>query len=70
VGRARPVITLNGEPSAHRDESVADLVARLGVGPAGVAVALDGEILARSQWAQTRVADGSHVEVVTAMAGG
>jgi sulfur carrier protein len=36
----------------------------------GVAVALDGEIVPRSQWASTTLTDGSTIEVVTAAAGG
>lgn len=36
----------------------------------GVAIALDGEVLPRSEWAATPLADGARVEVVTATQGG
>lgn len=36
----------------------------------GVAVAVDGDVVARSQWATTNVADGAVVEIVTAVQGG
>lgn len=38
--------------------------------PTGIAVALDGEVVARSQWASTSVEDGSVIEIVTAVQGG
>ena len=36
----------------------------------GVAVALDGEVVTRSEWSQTEVSAGSRVEVVAAIGGG
>ena len=36
----------------------------------GVAVSLDGEVLARSAWDTTTVDDGAHVELVGAVQGG
>ncbi len=64
------MITLNGAPFDAAGQRVAELVQSLGVGPAGVAVALNGEIVPRSAWASTMVPEGSRVEIVTAMAGG
>lgn len=36
----------------------------------GVAVAVDGAVVPRSQWATTRLRPGSAVEIVTAVQGG
>jgi sulfur carrier protein len=36
----------------------------------GLAVAVDGDVVPRGQWAQTRLADGQRVEVLRAVQGG
>jgi sulfur carrier protein len=64
------VIHVNGKDDAFLDESVEALVSRLGIEPRGIAVALDGEVVRRSEWTSTVVPDGSSVEIVTAAAGG
>lgn len=64
------MITVNGQQQSFVDESVAELVQRLSIEPRGVAVAIDGEVVRRSQWSHTRVQDGNTIEVVTAVAGG
>lgn len=71
-GGAGPVrAKVNGEDvELAAGTTVADVVARLGAGPRGVAVAVDREVVPRSRWAQHLVADGARVEVVTAAAGG
>jgi sulfur carrier protein len=66
-------IELNGEPIELRSgASVADVVASIGAGAErrGVAVAVNGEVVPRSAWDQTRLADGQKVEVVGAIQGG
>jgi sulfur carrier protein len=66
-------VELNGErvdlPAAA---TVAAAVARLGAGGErrGVAVAVDGEVVPRSEWSSTELADGQRVEVVGAIQGG
>lgn len=66
-------ITHNGEqtelPAAA---TVADLlVLRLDdPRPHGIAVAVNGEVVPRGDWAGWRLADGDAVEVVTAVSGG
>ena len=50
--------------------SVAELLSQLEIETRGVAVAVDGEIIHRSSWSSTTVADTSNVEIVTATAGG
>ena len=64
------MIRVNGEARDFVDENVTELVARLGVAPRGVAVAVDGDVIARSAWTRTRIHDGAVIEIVTAVAGG
>jgi sulfur carrier protein len=49
---------------------VAGLVALLTVAKRGVAVAVNGEVVPRSQWAAVALRDGDRVEVLTAAQGG
>jgi sulfur carrier protein len=66
-------VTLNGEPRQVPDGlSVAGVVELLDVAPGarGVAVAVDGEVVTRSQWSATPLREGSHVEVLAAIQGG
>lgn len=65
------VVVVNGiERTVGAGTSVADLVGELAVGAAGVAVAVDSQVVPRSGWATSLVSDGARVEVVTAMQGG
>jgi sulfur carrier protein len=66
-------IELNGaEVDVPTGASIVDLVARVGApeDARGVAVAVDGEVVPRGDWAETRVADGQSVEVLEAIQGG
>jgi sulfur carrier protein len=65
------VIYVNGAEQPDAD-TVAALLERLGVGERarGVAVALDGEVLPRSEWASASLAPGTRVELVGAIQGG
>lgn len=66
-------IELNGESVELPDDaSVASAVERAGGAErrAGVAVAVDGEVVPRSQWDRTSLEDGQRVEVVGAIQGG
>jgi sulfur carrier protein len=66
-------VTVNGAPRRlPAGATVATVVEMLDVAPGarGVAVALDGEVVARSRWLQTELHDGSLVEVVAAIQGG
>lgn len=66
-------ITHNGE---HRELPAAATVADLltlqldDPRPHGIAVAVNGEVVPRGDWAARRLTDGDAVEVVTAVAGG
>lgn len=64
-------ILLNGrETEVPAGLSVAALVTHLGLAPAGVAVALNDQVLQRSEWAAMQVQPGDRVEVVRAVSGG
>jgi sulfur carrier protein len=66
-------VELNGNRVELADDAtVRDAVAQAGVNgdPRGVAVALDGEVVPRREWAETRLREGQSVEVVVAIQGG
>ncbi len=64
-------IVLNGESvTLPESAQVADAVEAVAAAPAGIAVAVDGEVVPRSLWPSTPLADGAVVEVVTAVQGG
>jgi thiazole synthase len=66
-------IELNGREVALREgNSVADAVQIAGVadGREGLAVAVDGEVVPRSEWEKTDLAEGQSVEVLAAIQGG
>ena len=66
-------IRLNGEETTiDAGTTVEQLLGRLDVPPQarGVAVALDAEVVPRGEWPRTVIADGTQVEVVTAIQGG
>jgi sulfur carrier protein len=52
--------------------TVARVIEMLDVAPGarGVAVAVDGEVVARSRWTETELSEGSTVEVLAAIQGG
>jgi sulfur carrier protein len=59
-------IELNGQTvHVDHDATVATLVQR-----AGVAVAVDGEVVPRAQWEATQLHEGQRVEIVGAIQGG
>ncbi len=66
-------VTINGEPrELPTGATVASVVELLDVTPGarGVAVAIDGEVVTRSQWPDTELCEGALVEVVAAIQGG
>jgi len=64
------VIRVNGRDEVFYGETVGELLVRLEIETRGIAVAVNGEIVRRSEWSTSPVPDGGHVEVVTAVAGG
>jgi sulfur carrier protein len=64
-------VIVNGE--AHHAAgpiSLADAVALLTAAATGVAAAVNGEVVRRTVWASTQLADGDEIEVLTAVQGG
>jgi sulfur carrier protein len=64
-------VTVNG---THRDmpegASLGMLCGELDLPGTGVAVALDGDVVARQAWPTTELHDGARVEILTAVGGG
>ena len=64
-------VMVNGEPADLAEgETVHGVVVALGRGPRGIAVAVNGSVVPRSQWEATKLADDDRVEVLTAAQGG
>lgn len=64
-------VIVNGQTQAVPDGVTVDAVARTLLDrPRGVAVALNGEVVPRSTWAQVRLAEDDRIEVLTARQGG
>ncbi|MGH8870062.1 MAG: sulfur carrier protein ThiS [Actinomycetes bacterium] len=65
-------VTVNGRPRPlDMGATVADAVAEVAPGrERGVAVAVNGSVVPRADWAATVLVDHDRVEVLTAVAGG
>lgn len=64
-------VRVNDENRRFPDGStVADVLDTLGTPTRGVAVALDGEVVRRANWADVAVPDGGRLEILTAVQGG
>ena len=64
-------VTVNGEPRAMvSGATVADVVRDLGADPGGCAVAVNDEVVPRSDWPARALGAGDRVEVLTAVQGG
>jgi thiamine biosynthesis protein ThiS len=64
-------VQVNGEPrGVPSGASVADLLALIGLEPRKVAVERNREIVPRSAYATTRLADGDAIEIVHFIGGG
>ena len=64
-------VWINGEQrELDAGGSVLDALTVLGAPNSGVAVAVDGEVVPRAGWADTRLTDGARIEVLTAVQGG
>ena len=64
-------VRVNGE-RRELDEgtSVDEIVRGLTEAERGVAVAVDGEVIPRAEWAERRISEGERVEALSAMQGG
>jgi sulfur carrier protein len=65
-------LTINGKPRSFEQAalSVADLVTELSLAGKRLAIEHNGEIVPRSQFAQTPLNDGDQLEIVGAVGGG
>lgn len=65
------ILTVNGTScDAGPEATVATLVGSWCRSPDGIAVALNSEVVPRSEWETTLLHPGDRVEIVTAAAGG
>ncbi|MFC9928923.1 sulfur carrier protein ThiS [Streptomyces sp. NPDC127190] len=65
------IISVNGEPQEIVPGTALDTVVKmLTPAPSGVAAALNETVVPRSRWADTALAEGDRVEVLTAVQGG
>ena len=65
------MILVNGDVSSQpAGTTVSVLVDHVAPSPKGIAVAVNGEIIPRSCWTTTALADGDEVEVLGAAQGG
>ena len=64
-------LTVNGTPhSFEQSPNLAQLLATLNLAGKRLAVERNGEIVPRSQFAETLLADGDKLEIVVAVGGG
>ncbi len=64
-------VFVNGEYRELPDgATVLSVLEELGVARRGTAAALDGEVIPRGEWADTRLRDGQELEVLHAVQGG
>ncbi len=64
-------VTLNGKPRPlDGPATVSAFLATLDINPRQVAVALNGEVVPRSDWPRTTIRPGDMVEIVRAVGGG
>ena len=64
-------VRVNGaETQLDAETTVASIIQRYGRGERGIAVALNGEVVARSQWNEITLREGDRIEVLGAIGGG
>lgn len=64
-------VKINGESREVNDQSsLNDLVEELSLSPARIAVELNGQVIRRTEWVQTLLAEGDRLEIVHFVGGG
>jgi sulfur carrier protein len=64
-------VQVNGDWRDFPDgTTVAGMLATLGTGQRGVAVALDGQVVRRGEWSEVVIPAGARLEILTAVQGG
>ena len=66
------MIKVNGVADELAAATIAALLEAQGIAPGarGVAVALNGAVVPRAAWAETKLSAGDEVEIIKAMSGG
>ena len=64
------MLKINGQPSRAAGMTLMEYLEQSGVDPARIAVELDGEIIPRADYANTRLQDGQELELVSFVGGG
>ncbi len=66
------MIEMNGNPECISAEVLSDLLHDRGIEPAarGFAIALNGTLVPRTRWAETKLRAGDKVDIVRAFPGG
>lgn len=65
------ILMINGDSHELPERAtVADALAAIDAPAKGIAVALDGQVVRRADWASTGLSEGAVVEVLTAVQGG
>ena len=66
------MMLVNGKPLTTSPEHLVDLLGQQGFQKEtrGIAVAINGTVVPRSMWAETRLSDGDDIEIVKIMQGG
>jgi len=73
TSKKNQAFTVNGkERSLSGILYVSNVLEEIGIQPdrKGVAVAINGELVTRTEWSSTLIASGDHVEIVQAIQGG
>ncbi len=70
AAQSRASLIVNGEPTPVTAATLADLLTVLGYGDRKVATALNGEFVPERVRAETRIAAGDRVEIVSPRQGG
>lgn len=64
-------LTLNGKSAELSGKGLTEVLEQLGIRePRGVAIAVDGEVVPKSEWDAVVLKEGQSVEVVRAVQGG
>ncbi|MCC6366664.1 MAG: sulfur carrier protein ThiS [Bryobacterales bacterium] len=64
-------IVVNGRAQTAPEEStLLDLLRSLSIDPARVAIELNGEIVKKAEWGETRLSAGAQLEIVHFVGGG
>lgn len=66
------MMRVNGKPLETTPEHLVDVLAEQGFQKEtrGIAVAINGTVVPRSMWSETRLSDGDDIEIVKIMQGG